>query len=111
ERLAAHEFGHTVGLYHEPIENVDNVDIDHRPGMLEIGAAGMRNNWSPTSQFSTVMIQGNRSLYQKENMYSNKNKGGCGEYNIHSCGNEDSNAVQTIRTFASDLNKRGNWYQ
>ncbi len=110
ERLAAHEFGHTVGLYHEPIEkNDNNVDIDHRPGMLEIGAAGMRSDWSPTAQFSTVMVE--RLLYQKENMYSNKNKGGCGDFHIHSCGNEDSNAVQTIRTFASDINKRGDWYQ
>lgn len=47
----------------------------------------------------------------KENQYSDINNQTCGKDNNLPCGDVNSNAVQTLRTFASDLNKRGNWYK
>lgn len=112
-RLAAHEFGHTTGLFHLPVEPIKNgSSIDHRTEWLIHGAAGYKHEVNWGVDMTTVMVNShNASWTQRENSFSRMNASSCGKDDNLPCGDANSNAVQTIRTFASDLNKRGNWYK
>lgn len=100
DRLVSHEFGHTAGLFHEPTSSANSE-------MLHDGAAGYRSIWSSVS---SVMIQKNNQLYYQENRFSDSTKSECGAGDNYVCGNTSSNAVATLKQFASQYNKRGNWY-
>lgn len=113
-RLAAHEFGHTAGLFHLPVEPVKNGDdIDHTSDWIVHGAAGYKHEVDWGIDRTTVMVNSYNASFStgKENQYSDINNHTCGKNDNLPCGDVNSNAVQTIRTFAADINKRGNWYQ
>lgn len=114
ERLAGHEFGHTAGLFHLPIEPIsDGDDLDHTSEWLIHGAAGYKHDVPWGIDRTTIMVNSSNASFSsgKENQYSDINNQTCGKDNNLPCGDVNSNAVQTLRTFASDLNKRGNWYK
>ena len=56
------------------------------------------------------MIQKNRQLYHQENRFSDDTKSECGAWDNYACGNTSSNAVDTLKRFAAQYNKRGHWY-
>lgn len=111
DNLYAHEFGHTAGLYHSHQEILDEYCVDNSSEMLVDGAAGYRNKDIFTYGLSTVMVpEKDIGSTKKENRFSDMNASGCGMYFMSTCGDTQHNAVATLKKFASDYNKRGNWY-
>lgn len=110
KHLASHEFGHTAGLFHEPIESFGNTTIDHTENMLVPGAAGLIAGNNFTTKFSTIMIPADKRQSYHENRFSDKNASwGCGQWQNYSCGNHNSDAKATLLKFAAFYNARGNW--
>ncbi len=110
DNLYAHEFGHTAGLNHNYKEILDEYCADNSIEMLVDGASGYQNPGN-FSKFSTAMIaEKDVGSTKKENRFSDMNASGCGMYFMSTCGDTQHNAVATLKKFASDYNKRGNWY-
>lgn len=110
ENLYSHEFGHTAGLFHSYQEILDEYCVDNSSEMLVEGAVGYQND-STYVNFSTAMIPINSIGRTKiENRFSDMNVSNCGLLSLSACGDLKHNAVATLKKFASDYNKRGNWY-
>lgn len=106
ETLAAHEFGHTAGLYHGKATDGTSAYNSYKPNMLLAGAAGFNNfDWN---NYRSVMADKPTADTQL-NQFSDKNRNDC-TYWDRACGDSSANSVATLKKYASEYNKRGNWY-
>lgn len=110
ETIAAHEFGHTVGLYHGPATDTLSTYNSYKDNMVLRGAAGY---YRSDLDFQTIMSYRNTATVDILNQFSDKDSYSCDSSLgiTYLCGNSNFDAIETLQYFRSNYNKRGNWYQ
>ncbi len=105
--LAAHEFGHTAGLYHGNLTDGMGYYV-YRSDLIRPDAVGFVN---AADNYQTIMSYADG--HNINNQFSDINANDCGPLNDenHSCGNSNASSVYTLGGFYRAYNKRGDWYQ
>jgi hypothetical protein len=103
--IPAHEFGHTAGLRHGVVTDLAEYH-NYRPNMLRDDSTGY---YVGNKNYQTLMSGKDLHLIQNINRFSDFSKSNCGNQADGPCGSALSSSVETLKIYASDYNKRGNW--
>jgi len=111
ETLAAHEFGHTAGLFHGAATDGESQFSEDKSNMFVEGAAGFyKYSFFKSDRYSTLMENIMYSFnLPRLNQFSDKSSNNCTDKN-QPCGSYDADAISNLTKYASAYNKRGHWF-